>query len=69
MRYLVIYETTETGISAYVPDLPGCVATGSDKTQALQNLKEAVELHIDGMKEEGLPIPLPSTQSDLLEVA
>lgn len=69
MRYLVIYEKTDTGISAYVPDLPGCVATGSDKTEALQNLKEAVDMHIEGMKEEGLPIPLPSTQSDLLEVA
>jgi len=69
MRYLVIYEKTETGISAYVPDLPGCVATGSDNIEALHNLKEAVELHIEGMKEEGLSIPLPSTQSDLLEVA
>jgi predicted RNase H-like HicB family nuclease len=69
MRYLVIYEQTETGISAYVPDLPGCIATGTDKSEAFQHLKEAVELHIEGMKEEGLPIPLPSTQSDLLEVA
>lgn len=69
MQYLVICEQTETGISAYVPDLPGCIATGKDKTKALQNLKEAVEFHIEGMKEEGLPIPLPSTQSDLLEVA
>lgn len=69
MRYLVIYEQTATGVSAYVPDLPGCVATGPDKSIALKNLKEAVELHLEGMKEEGLPVPLPLSQSDLLEVA
>ena len=58
MGYLVIYEKTDTGLSAYIPDLPGCVATGVDKDEVFQNLKE-----------EGLPVPLPSTQSDLLEVA
>ena len=53
MKYLVIYEKTETGYSAYVPDLPGCIATGDTKQNASANIKEAISFHIEGLKEEG----------------
>ena len=69
MTYLVIYEKTNTGYSAYVPDLLGCVATGSSKQEVSQNIKEAIAFHIEGLEEEGLPIPAPTSESELMEVA
>ncbi|MFC4231053.1 type II toxin-antitoxin system HicB family antitoxin [Parasediminibacterium paludis] len=69
MTYLVLYEKTETGYSAYVPDLEGCIASGSTKEEVTQLIKEAITFHIEGMQEEGLIIPEPATESALLEVA
>jgi predicted RNase H-like HicB family nuclease len=61
MKYPIIIERSERNFSAYVPDLPGCVATGSTLEEAHQNVQEAIALHVAGMREDGLPIPPPST--------
>lgn len=68
-KYLIVIEETETGFSAYSPDLLGCVSTGHTRKEVEINMKEAIEFHIDGMKEEGYPIPKPSAESAYLEVA
>jgi len=60
MRYLIVVEKSETGFSAYSPDVPGCVATGQTETETKANMQEAIEFHLGGMKEEGLPIPPPA---------
>ena len=67
-QYLVILEPTSTGYSAYSPDIPGCVSTGGTKEEAAQNMKEAVTFHLDGLKEEGLPIPQPCTEAVICEI-
>jgi predicted RNase H-like HicB family nuclease len=69
MRYLTIVEKTETGYSAYSPDLPGCVSTGSTYAEVEQNIREAMEFHLEGLKLEGYEIPQPSTLSTYIEVA
>ena len=61
MKYFVICEKTATGFSAYMPDLPGCVATGATLDETKANMRGAVEFHLDGMREDGTPIPSPST--------
>ncbi len=68
MRYVVILERGEDEFGAYVPDLPGCVAVGETKEEALRLIGEAVELHLEGLREEGLPIPEPSSSSEYVEV-
>ena len=69
MPYAVIIEKGENGTySAYVPDLPGCIATGKTLEEAKQLIREAIEFHLDGMREEGLPIPLPSSVVECVEV-
>ena len=68
-KFLIIIETTSTGFSAYVPDLPGCVATGSTKAEVEQNIYEAIQFHIDGMKEEGLEIPESRSEAETLLIA
>jgi len=68
VRYVVIVEQGESSIGAYVPDLPGCVAVGETKVEVLRLVGEAVELHLEGMREEGLPIPEPSFSSEYVEV-
>ncbi|HET7596492.1 MAG TPA: type II toxin-antitoxin system HicB family antitoxin, partial [Burkholderiales bacterium] len=55
--------------SAYVPDLPGCIATASTVAEAQQAIREAIELHLSGMREDGVPFPLPSSQVDYIDVA
>jgi predicted RNase H-like HicB family nuclease len=60
MKYPVIIERAERNFSAYVPDLPGCVATGSTLKEAQKNVQEAVAFHVAGMREDGLTVPLPS---------
>ena len=57
MRYAIVIEKTATGFSIDVPDLPGCIATGQSKTQIEKAMSEAIRLHIDGLMEDGLPIP------------
>ena len=68
IKYLIIIEKTDTGYSAYSPDLLGCVSTGASPEETEQNMREAIEFHLDGMKEEGLEIPAPSSSSAYVEV-
>ena len=69
MRYAVVIERADSNYSAYVPDLPGCVATGSTIKEAETEIREAIKFHIEGMKEDGLPIPAPSSAVEYIEVA
>lgn len=66
MKYTVIFEKTSTGYSAYVPDLPGCISTGATKLETERNMHEAIHGHIQLMREEGLPIPEPTTTAELI---
>jgi predicted RNase H-like HicB family nuclease len=68
MKYLVIIEETKTGYSAFSPDLPGCVATGSSREEVEQNMKEAIAFHLEGMSQEGLEVPQSHSFSTYLEV-
>ena len=61
MWYLIVIEKTATGFSAYSPDLPGCVSTGSTHDEIEKNIREAIEFHIAGFRQEGYELPLPST--------
>ena len=67
MRYAVVIEKAEANFSAYVPDLPGCVATGQSIVEVESELREAIRFHIEGLKEDGLPIPPPSAVAEYLE--
>ena len=69
MRYAMIIETGEHNYSAYLPDLPGCVATGKTIEEVRQRMREAIELHLEGMREDGLPIPQPTSLADYVEAA
>lgn len=68
MKYTVIIETSKSGYGAYVPDLPGCIAAGSSRVEVMELIKEAIEFHIQGLKDEGHHIPPPSSVSELVEV-
>ncbi len=69
MKYLIIFEKNTQGhFGAFVPDLPGCVSIGDTLKEAKKNIKEAIELHIEGMKEEGYHIPEPSAFADSVVV-
>ena len=69
MKYLVVIEKTGTGYSAYSPDLEGCVATGSTSEEVVENMREAVEFHIEGLRAEGYEVPEPHSSSRYLEVS
>ena len=69
MKYLIVVEKIETGFSAYSPDLLGCVATGATEEETEANMKEAIAFHVEGLKEEGFPVPQPSAKSSYIEVA
>ena len=69
MRYMVVLEQGPTSYGAYVPDLPGCVAAGETQLEVLQLIQEAIEFHLEGLKEEGLLIPLPHSSSTFVEVS
>ena len=69
MRYAVVIERAATNFSAYVPDLPGCVATGSTLEEAEQEIRAAIEFHLVGLKREGYDIPAPSSSVEYVEVA
>ena len=62
MRYAIVIEQAEGNYSAYVPDLPGCVATGASIAEVESEMREAIAFHLDGMREDGLPIPQPSSK-------
>ncbi len=67
-NYLIIIEKAENNYSAYAPDVDGCIATGKTPDEAKENLQQALELHIKGLIEDGLPVPEPVTQSDYAKV-
>lgn len=69
MKYLIIIEPTKTGFSAYSPDLPGCISTGQTRDEVESNMHEAIEFHLEGLREEGYAIPEPSSASAYIEVA
>ena len=67
MKYAVVYEKTSNNYSAYVPDLPGCVATGATRQEVERNIREAIAFHLEGLRHEGEPIPEPASWSELVE--
>lgn len=69
MRYAIVIEKGEGNFAAYVPDLPGCVATGMTVEDTEQQIREAIEFHIRGLREDGLPVPDPTSRVDYIEVA
>lgn len=69
MEYAVVYEEGEWNWSAYVPDLPGCVATGKTREKAEANIKAAIRMHLHAMREDGDPIPPPTTHVGMVNVA
>jgi predicted RNase H-like HicB family nuclease len=68
MKYAVIVEEGENSFGAYVPDLPGCAAVGETKEEVLNLIQEAIEFHIEGLREDGQPIPEPSSSIEYVEV-
>ncbi|HLF78710.1 MAG TPA: type II toxin-antitoxin system HicB family antitoxin [Dehalococcoidia bacterium] len=67
MKYTVVFEKAPTNFAAYVPDLPGCVATGATRDEVELNIREAIAFHIEGLKEEGEAVPQPVSWSELVE--
>ena len=67
-RYAIVVEDAGTNLAAYVPDLPGCVATGQTREEVEELIREAIQLHLEGMIEDNLPVPEPSCQVDYVEV-
>jgi len=68
MRYAVIVEEGETSFGAYVPDLRGCVAVAETRNEVLRLIEEAIEFHVDGLRQDGQPIPEPSSSIEYVEV-
>ncbi|MBW4603685.1 MAG: type II toxin-antitoxin system HicB family antitoxin [Calothrix sp. FI2-JRJ7] len=68
LQYMVIIEKGKTSYGAYVPDLPGCVAVSETKEEVLELIKEAIELHLEGLQEDGQPIPEPCSTGEFVEV-
>ncbi|TAN71184.1 MAG: type II toxin-antitoxin system HicB family antitoxin [Methylobacter sp.] len=69
MRYAIVVEKAANNYSAYVPDLPGCIATGHTIEEAEREIREAIEFHIEGMIEDGLPVPQPTSTVQYIEIA
>jgi predicted RNase H-like HicB family nuclease len=69
VRFAVIIEKGETSFGAYVPDLPGCIAAADTKEEVLKLIHEAIEFHVEGLREDGEPIPEPSSSIEYVEVA
>ena len=67
-RYAIVVEDAGTNLAAYVPDLPGCVATGATVAEVEDAIREAIRMHLEGMAEDGLPIPEPSSRVEYVEV-
>ena len=68
MRYAIVIEKAPLNYAAYVPDLPGCIATGATVVETELIIREAIEFHLEGLKEDGLPIPPPSSQVEYVDV-
>ena len=69
MRYAIVIEQAESNYSAYVPDLPGCVATGSTIPEVESQIREAIAFHLEGLREDGLPVPHSTSQVEYVEIA
>ena len=69
MRYAVVIEKSKAGYSAYVPDLPGCVATGPSVAEAENAIRDAIQFHIAGLRQDGIPVPAAASRVDYVEVA
>ena len=69
MRYAIVIEKADGNFSAYVPDLPGCIATGATVEETETSIREAIEFHLDGMREDGVTIPTPSSRVEYVDVA
>jgi predicted RNase H-like HicB family nuclease len=67
MRYAIVIEKAENNYAAYVPDLPGCVSTGDTREQVEQNIREAIKLHVAGLKQDGIAVPMPSAICEYVE--
>jgi predicted RNase H-like HicB family nuclease len=67
MRYAIVIEKANGNYSAYVPDLPGCIATGDSVAQVEAEIRDAIRFHIQGLKEDGLPVPQPTSIADYVE--
>jgi predicted RNase H-like HicB family nuclease len=68
MKYMVVIEKSETGFGAYVPDLPGCIAVAETEAEVKELIEEAITFHIEGLREIGEQVPLPSSNSILVDV-
>ncbi len=68
MKYLVVLEQSDTGFSAYAPDLPGCIAAGSTREEVVGLIQEAIEMHLEALREAGELIPMPTSQGELIDV-
>ena len=68
LKFLIVIEKTETGFSAYSPDLGGCVATGATRRQVENAMRKAIEFHLEGMRSEGIEVPAPQSSSAYVEV-
>ena len=68
MKYLIVIEKSKTGYSAYSPDVPGCVATGSTKSRAEKAMREAIEFHLEGLRADGQKVPSPRSSSAYVEI-
>ena len=68
MGYLVVIEKAESNYSAYVPDLPGCVATGATREQVREMISSAIAMHLDGLREDGIPVPEPTASAEVVEI-
>ena len=69
MRYAIVIENAGSNYSAYVPDLPGCVATGATVEEVEREMREAIEFHLEGLREDGAPIPSPSSAVRYVDIA
>lgn len=69
MRYAIVIERAGSNYSAYVPDLPGCVATGENLPEVEKEIREAIAFHLDGLRGDGIPIPHPSSVVEYLDIA
>jgi predicted RNase H-like HicB family nuclease len=69
MRYAIVIEKAAGNFSAYVPDLPGCIATGSSAEEVAKEIKEAIDFHLEGMREDGITPPTPHSYVEYVEVA
>jgi predicted RNase H-like HicB family nuclease len=68
MRYMVVIERGETSWGAHVPDLPGCVVVGETRSEVLRLIREATEFHIEGLQQDGLPVPVANSEGEIIEI-